>query len=108
MNYKDNAPEPGRSNCVADTHNSTEIKAIYKSRKAQRASILLWLNHKQSITTLEARTQLGIMHPAGRIKELRQTGHNIETAWTWDKDTTGKTHKQAKYVLLNINRGTLR
>ncbi|MEP2759025.1 MAG: helix-turn-helix domain-containing protein [Hyphomicrobiales bacterium] len=48
---------------------------------AQRNRLLkaLQLN---SINTIEAREYLGIMHPAGRIKELRDLGFNIQSVPT--------------------------
>lgn len=74
--------------------------AKHQSRSIQRAMILRWLKERGQITTLQARNELGIMHPAGRIKELKEAGNNIVTCWQWDKDTTGKEHKQGLYVLL--------
>lgn len=77
----------------------------HQSRAMQRAALLKWLQTHQRITTLQARNELGIMHPAGRIQELRAAGNNIDTCWQWEADATGKEHKQALYVLLSSNGG---
>jgi hypothetical protein len=60
------------------------------SRLSQRQKILEWLR-QNPLTTIEARQLLGIMHPAGRVQELRELGYNI---------ITYKEHRVARYVLL--------
>jgi len=57
----------------------------------QRAVILGYLKRHGSISTLEARA-LSIMHPAGRIAELRRMGHHILTR-------RDKANRCARYVL---------
>ncbi|PPK77297.1 helix-turn-helix protein [Methylobacter tundripaludum] len=65
----------------------------------QRAAILAWLLNSP-LTTLQARQELDVMHPAARILELREAGHNIVTHWT--TDSTGKAkHRVACYALLS-------
>jgi len=64
----------------------------------QRARLLSWLL-TATITTLQAREELDIMHPAMRIKELRDRGHKIITHWT-TADTGKAKHRVARYVLL--------
>jgi len=71
----------------------------------QQVALLTWLQAHQRITTLQARNELGIMHPAGRVQELRDAGNDIATHWQWEADATGKEHKQALYVLLSSNGG---
>lgn len=51
------------------------------------------------LSTLEARTELDIMHPAGRVRELKALGHGITTFWTTEHGPQGKPHRIAKYVL---------
>ncbi len=46
---------------------------------AQRQTILAHLLIHHHITTTEARNDLFIMHPAGRIKDLRDRGEDIIT-----------------------------
>ncbi|MFI3157111.1 MAG: helix-turn-helix domain-containing protein [Methylococcaceae bacterium] len=66
--------------------------------ESQRQRLLAWLL-TSTITTLQARQELDIMHPAMRIKELRNQGHNIITHWT-TADTGKAKHRVASYVLL--------
>jgi hypothetical protein len=64
----------------------------------QRAVIMAWLLNSP-LTTLQAREELDVMHPAARVQELRAQGHNIVTHWT--TGGTGKAkHRIACYVLL--------
>jgi len=123
---KEKAPMKGREDCAAGAHDYTatrqnqsraiqpprllqngKIRIRSTDRAMQRARLLHWLQAHQQITTLQARNELGIMHPAGRIKELRESGNDIATYWQWDADATGKEHKQALYVLLSVNGGVV-
>lgn len=68
------------------------------SASSQRARIVAYLQEHGSITTIEARQQLDVMHPAGRIDELREQGCKIDTVWTNDTTEQGKQHRVARYV----------
>lgn len=73
------------------------------SLEAQRQRLLTALQKAGSagITTLQARHELNVMHPGGRIHELRMDyGLNIQTIWTTDTTPKGFTHRTARYVLL--------
>jgi hypothetical protein len=63
----------------------------------QRALLLAWLQ-SSTITTLQARQELDILHPAARIQELREQGHNIITHRTTE-DTGKSKHRVACYAL---------
>jgi Helix-turn-helix domain len=52
------------------------------------------------VTTLAARSKLDILHPAGRVLEMRKAGWNIVTEWVLEPTDCGKLHRVAKYVLL--------
>ena len=65
--------------------------------QSQRMAILVWLK-VSTLTTFEARTELDIPHPAGRVNELRTQGYNILTHWE-TVDTGNNKHRIAKYVL---------
>lgn len=67
---------------------------------AQRARLLEYLRQHQRITTLEARKKLDVMHPAGRVQELRKEGIDIITCWRIDFTPEGKPHRVAEYVLM--------
>jgi len=66
--------------------------------KSQRNRILEWLRIKP-LTTLDARCELDVMHPASRVQELKAQGHNICTHWETVDTGKGK-HRVASYVLL--------
>lgn len=101
---QEKAPVTGREDCMASTCNYTANRK-HQSRAMQRAALMQWLQTHQRITTLQARNELGIMHPAGRVQELRDSGNDITTHWQWEADATGKEHRQALYVLLSCKGG---
>ncbi|MFN3899973.1 MAG: helix-turn-helix domain-containing protein [Alishewanella aestuarii] len=76
-----------------------KIKPICNSRAAQRGRLLQYLQEKGPITTLQARHELAVMHPAGRIKDLRDNGHPILTHLVFDIDSAGVRHRQGLHVL---------
>ncbi|WP_366759873.1 helix-turn-helix domain-containing protein [uncultured Thiodictyon sp.] len=63
----------------------------------QRAKIEAHFRAHRSLSTLEGRNELGIMHPAARVQELRDSGYRIDTVWTHQTDTTGRRHRVARY-----------
>jgi hypothetical protein len=70
----------------------------YSGAAAQRQAILSHLA-SHSLTTIYSRDHMGILHPGGRICELRKQGHKITTLWVWEPGASGKTHRVAKYIL---------
>lgn len=68
-----------------------------ESATRQRARLEAHFRSHGSISTLEARNVLGILHPAARVQELRESGHRISTVWTRQTDTTGRQHRVARY-----------
>jgi hypothetical protein len=69
---------------------------------AQRMRILERL-HRKPLTTLEARAELDVMHPAARVMELRRKGHEIDTHTTRQYTECGKPHRVALYILKPTN-----
>jgi hypothetical protein len=69
------------------------------SLPAQRQRLLNYLRNHGSITTIEARRELDVIHPAGRVLDLRKAGEPIDTVWVEDITEQGKPHRVAKYVL---------
>jgi len=57
------------------------------------------------VSTLEARELLNVIHPAGRIMELRELGYRIVTTWSQELDAWGRDHRVARYVLMQHTRG---
>jgi hypothetical protein len=66
---------------------------------AQRARILEALR-SGSLSTLEARHELDVLHPAARVMELRARGHPIASTWSFELTPCGETHRVARYALL--------
>ena len=54
---------------------------------------------KGPVTSCELIRDLDIIRPSARIYDLRQDGHQIITAWDWDR-VNGTEHKVGKYVLM--------
>ena len=51
------------------------------------------------VTSCELTRELDILRPASRIFDLRSDGHQIVTAWTYDR-INGTDHRVGRYVLL--------
>lgn len=69
------------------------------SKQAQQARLLDALQMRAGVTTSDAREQLAVMHPAGRVRELRAKGFDVKTLMVWAADDAGVLHRQALYVL---------
>jgi len=82
---------------------NTTQQRYSNSLASQRQRLLNYLKQNRSITTLEARHILDIMHPSGRIKELKESGYNIVTNWRVDTTPEGKDHRVAEYILVPKN-----
>ncbi|TDP74132.1 helix-turn-helix domain-containing protein [Roseateles toxinivorans] len=54
------------------------------------------------VTTFEASRFLDVYHPAGRIRDLRDDGHEILTLWTDTTTEAGVTHRIGRYVLVRM------
>lgn len=52
------------------------------------------------VDTFRARGELDIMHPAGRVKELRALGYNIHLTWIYKYSEAGEKHRIGQYSLL--------
>lgn len=62
------------------------------SAHAQRARLLARMQQAGSVTTIAARSELNIMMPGARVKELRELGHPIKTHRITMTDDHGRTH----------------
>lgn len=80
--------------------NIPQTKNNGNEASAQRARLLASLRIGP-INTLAARHLIDVLHPAARIQELREEGHNIATVWTQDVTPEGNHHRVAKYVLMS-------
>ena len=68
------------------------------STKAQRQRILFALRHGP-VSTIGARRDLAVMHPAMRVLELRLMGYAIDLVWRREADELGIVHRQGLYIL---------
>jgi len=68
------------------------------STEAQRERLLEALR-RGPVTTIRARRELDVMHPGGRVMELRRAGYLIATAWTTEPTECGRSHRVASYHL---------
>lgn len=69
------------------------------SAEAQRQRLIDHIRRHGSITTIEARRDLDILHPGGRVMELRKAGEPIETIRVNSVTAAGKVHNVAQYIL---------
>lgn len=69
------------------------------SANAQQLRLLKALR-KGRVSTLSARRDLDILHPAARIQELRDRGYEIKTHWQTEFTDGGHEHRVAAYVLV--------
>ena len=75
------------------------MKTASTSFQEQRARMLERLRERP-VSTIEARRDLDILHPAGRVMELRKVGHQIHTVTINEQTEHGRRHKVARYVLI--------
>ncbi|QBR84711.1 hypothetical protein E3983_10250 [Legionella israelensis] len=68
------------------------------SLSTQRKKILKHFEKCPQLSTMQARNDLGILHPGGRIMELRKKGYEIVTHWISEPDSNGDIHRIGLYV----------
>lgn len=74
-------------------------KHLYSNAiRSQQARLLKHFEACPRLSTIEAREQYGILHPCGRVMELRKKGHRIDTHWISAPDTNGVLHRVGLYV----------
>ena len=72
------------------------------SSKAQQARLGKAFTTLGNINTLEARKCLEVLHPSGRIKELKAQGWDIEKVWVYVVGECGLKHRIANYFLKGL------
>lgn len=98
MTFRENEKAPVASTIEAVKQN---VQINYNSSQAQRQRLLSALQIAP-LSTIQARRDLDVMHPGGRILELREQGHEIHTFWIFEPTACGRLHRVAKYVLLKM------
>ena len=74
------------------------------STDTQQSRIITTLLKLDGFNTWEARNDLNIMHPSGRVKELKEQGWVIDTLRVKVFDDMGKAHTIAHYILKGLPR----
>ena len=70
------------------------------SAETQRDRIEAALAAVGTLSTVEARRHLDVMHPAMSVLELRNGGLSIDTVWSIEPTECGRLHRMARYVLV--------
>lgn len=92
---------PGSANSrAAKTANTQGFNSHANSAQAQRERLLTAL-HVGPVSTIQARRDLDVLHPAMRILELRQHGHSILMHWSHEPTDCGRVHRVGRYVLMS-------
>lgn len=89
----------GRSRGAPQKQNICQADSSDGSVGAQRVRLLEALS-RSAVTTLDARSQLDVLHPAARVKELREAGHDIRTVRVIQQSVNGALHSVAKYIMV--------
>lgn len=79
----------------------------FNSLYSQRERILKYFESCPRLSTMQARSKLGILHPCGRIMELRRLGYRIDTVWVCAPDDNGIDHRIGMYVFHGFDWSTL-
>jgi hypothetical protein len=69
------------------------------SERAKQCREILSHLRAGPLSTLDAREKLGILHPAGRILELKRAGFSITAQRSTVYDSAGRAHASATYHL---------
>ena len=72
------------------------------SSASQQARIAEYLIENIRATTIELREILDVIHPAGRIKDLRGKGWDIVTIMENHPTACGKMHRVGVYILFKV------
>lgn len=86
----------------ATSKSSPNQQSHHNSRHAQRARILAELTEAggRGCTTIRMREIIDVLHPAGRILELREEGHIIHTWLDVTENAQDYKHRNARDVLM--------
>lgn len=96
MGAKENALLAGEAKVQQLISIREKYKGETRKTHAQRVLSALRLG---PLSTFEARRHLDVPHPAGRVLELRNAGHEITTFRVPEQSDIGRPHTIALYVL---------
>ena len=92
-----------RKSPAAKLGNSKSVPSYSNSAASQRARLLEYFFKCPRLTTMQARDNLGILHPCGRVMELRRLGYKIDTFWVDAFDNNGVNHRVGMYIFHGID-----
>lgn len=79
--------------------NNPKSKPLYdNSTTSQSLRILKHFDVCPRLSTIQARNEYGILHPGGRVMELRRKGYRIDTHWVNEPDSNGVNHRIGLYI----------
>ena len=88
------------------SNQAAKLKATNREAQQKRLLAALIQAGSKGINTIQAREELNVLHPGGRIYELRHNlGKNIKTIWTTEMNGAGYPHRVARYVLFPGDKG---
>jgi Helix-turn-helix domain len=95
------ANAPGQGGASLNTNAINKAKSIKNpnSAGAQRERILHRLRELKSVTSVQMREQLDVLHPSGRVMELRKKGYDISTQWVRAMTACGVSHRVGLFEL---------
>jgi len=104
MARKDKAFAPAKSTKASKNKRRANPSSSAPSSATQCRLILKELIRAgaRGRTTIELRHNLGVMHPAARVLELRDSGTKIITRRDIDTTPDGINHRVARYVLIAV------
>jgi len=82
------------------TYADNICEIISESARFKQRVLILFLLKQRPHTTIELRERFSVVHPAGRVFELRKLGHQIETVNGHAVDRRGRRHPCAVYHLV--------
>lgn len=95
---KEIAPHEGEAKALLLTGIRSQFRGNSGADQAARMrEALRWV----PVSTFDARKHLDIMHPAGRVKTLREHGDEIDTLIISEPSDVGRPHRIALYVMRN-------
>lgn len=75
------------------------MNSIPEDSKARQRCAILKALQEGPLSSIVARESLGVVHPAGRVMELRRQGYPIVTHKAWTHDAEGRQHLAGFYTL---------
>lgn len=92
------APRDSRTAVIEAARERAAASGHPNTNAAQRARITAALR-VGPVSSVEMRERLDVLHPAGRVMELRRDGQPIELIWQDRPTACGRVHRVGVYFL---------